>query len=164
MRVGADGAMRTSDLVISGILAAIGLATIIESVRVVNSQGANVVVDVIGPGPYLLGLGVLLLVSASAHFASSLRRTSAAGPRDPADTGAASQRNVFFSFLTLAAYVVLIDVVGYALSTLLFFFVQLRLFGRLSIVAGAAIAACLTGAFYLLFIEFGGMSFPRGLW
>ncbi len=155
--------MRTSDLVISGILAVIGVMTIVESVRVVAAQGANVVVDVIGPGPYLLGLGVLLVVSASAHILTSLRAAPTAAGEPVVDDSEASQRKVFISVLTLAVYVALIDVLGYALPTLLFFFAQLRLFGRSSVLASGAIAACLTAGFYLLFVEFAGMSFPRGL-
>lgn len=151
---------QTSDRIIGSLMAGIGLGCVVEGVRIINVQDPNVVSDVLGPGPYVIVLGMLLTFGAAAHLLTAAPAAKGQSSHDTSDT---SDVKVLLSIAVLAGYIILIDILGYALATLLFFFLYLRVLGCAAIATSAVLAAGAAVSFYLLFIELGGMSFPRGL-
>jgi hypothetical protein len=60
-------------------------------------------------------------------------------------------------------YALLIDVAGYLVASILFFFLAFRIVGVKSWAVNIILALMITAAYYAVFVEYCSMIFPRGL-
>ena len=63
----------------------------------------------------------------------------------------------------IALYIALVQIIGYPISTPIFFLLIFRAVGVTSWVRNVALTVILSGAYYLLFVHYCGVIFPRGL-
>jgi putative tricarboxylic transport membrane protein len=137
------------------IVAILGILSVAEGIRLVNRETLQTQ-DVLGPGYYSIGVGVCLLLAGLAYFFSRRKKTIGVVKEVPVEAPAANaaySRTMFGMVIVMIAYIVLLDVVGYLLSTALFFLAVNRIAGFRSWLVNAGVSALMTAAFYLVFAE-----------
>jgi len=119
--------------------------------------------SVLAPGIYILVLAGLLFGTALLYVWLSFRRSvPASTTASPAARGAWVSPIVVKMIATFAVYAYLIELVGYLVPTLLFLLVEFRLLGVKSWRTSTVLAALVTTLFYVIFIYYCEMVFPRG--
>jgi hypothetical protein len=111
-----------------------------------------------GPGPGFLpaALGVALAIMGPAVALASFRA------RDASRTSASSLRKPLVVTGVMAAYLVLLDVVGFVAATALFLFTLFRWVESRGTGQAAALAVCITLGLYLLFVVVLETPLPSG--
>ncbi len=114
-------------------------------------------------GGYEALLGLLLALLVSAWWIGQVNAPATAHPIESSETLDTRERPVWLGLGLLAAYIALLEVIGFTLATLLFMVCFLRLFGTYrwrSIVSGSLLLSALaTGGLMLL-----DSPMPRGWW
>lgn len=155
-----------------GILAFAGLVTVGDALRLIFYRNPRSIEDITGPGRYLLIVGALLVLAALAYAALQGREfavsaKSARDTRDAQEVEAPSDREglskLLWVFGALVVYAFLMPILGYPISTAVFFLAAFRIFGFRSWWATAGMTVAFAGACYLIFAELFSMPFPRGL-
>jgi len=121
------------------------------------------------PGVYVSVLSAGLMLTALAYAYLGFRATSPA-PREAirevgvaaSDAESGSSGRVLAVFGIVAIYAFLIPLLGYVLATLFFLLAQFRTLGVGSWRLNAVISLAVTALFYVIFIHYGGLEFPRG--
>ena len=140
------------------IMAAFGLVTMVEALRLIIYKDPYVLYDPIGPGFYVLALSVGVLSVGVVHFAANYRKGSIVA--DAAARGR-GMRQLFSSIIVLALYLLLINFVGYLIATLLFFLLQFRVTGVKSWRTNIILTLLFTAVYYVIFVRLCEMVFPR---
>ena len=149
----------------TSIIAILGILSVAEGVRLVNRETLQTQ-DVLGPGYYSIGVGVFLLLAGLAYFFSQRKKLIGGVKETPVAAlaeNAGYNRTMFGMVAVMVAYIVLMDVAGYLLSTAIFFLLINWIAGFRSWLVNAGVSALMTAAFYLVFVEWLGIIFPRGL-
>lgn len=142
-------------LVLIAVLALFqGYDLIVENRKVFGATLAGVYVMALGG---LLGLLTLFYAVTSLGAAKVQPETSSSGATDKKNA-----RNLQYLLCLLVLYIVSIDILGYGLSSILFFIIYLRLIGRREWKPLLIIAIGFGVAFTLVF-RLVGMSLPRGV-
>jgi putative tricarboxylic transport membrane protein len=154
------------------VLLIIGLGSIVEGVRLVGVD--NVQFDRLGPGGYNIGIGTILIILGIAYFLRITKREVKAEREAKGKTGgdrvsAGNQQRSYTIMMvsiiaTMALYAFLINWIGYLLASAVFFFVINRVVGFRSWLSNLAVSAVMTACYYVVFVKWMGMLFPRGLW
>jgi putative tricarboxylic transport membrane protein len=147
------------------IVAILGILSVAEGIRLVNKENLQTT-DMLGPGYYSIGVGAFLLMAGAAYFLSRRKKISGVAQDQPAAAPAGNagyNRTMLGMVVVMIAYIVLMDVAGYLLSTAVFFLLINRIAGFRSWLVNAGVSALMTAAFYLVFVEWLGIIFPRGL-
>jgi putative tricarboxylic transport membrane protein len=148
-------------ILIEGILVLVfGLVAMIEGLRLILYRDPYVLYDPLGPGIYILVLSLGLMAVSVFHFAINYRKFP--GMRKVA----ASKKmrvQLFSSIGILALYILLVHFVGYVVATLTFFFLELRVSGVKSWRTNVILTLVLTIVYYVIFVKFCDMVFPKGL-
>ena len=119
--------------------------------------------SVLAPGIYILVLGGLLLLTALLYVCFSYRKTALAAVVVPIAPRSSWVSPIVVKMIAaFAVYAYLIDFIGYMAPTLLFLLIEFRLLGVKSWKSNAVLTALLTGLFYIVFIHYCEMVFPRG--
>jgi putative tricarboxylic transport membrane protein len=146
---------------IEGILVLFfGLVAMVEGLRLILSKDPYVLYDPLGPGVYILILGLGLMAVSVAHFVANYRKFPGEG------RGAASKKRkvqLFSSIGILALYILLVHFVGYLVATLTFFLLELKVSGVKSWRNNIILTLILTIIYYVIFVKVCGMVFPKGL-
>lgn len=142
----------------AALLALIGAAAAIEGLRLLFQKDPNTLYDVLGPGLYILALGVAVLGTACA-----LARNNRAGAAPSPQPLARRNLRMIGTVGALAGYTLLLSVTGYLVASLAFFLVEFRLTGTRSWLAATVLSVCYAAAFYLVFVSQCNLVFPRGL-
>ena len=155
--------MRRTVTIESLALLVIGAVGLWGGLKSYIGMGAMTQSSSMKPGIYVLVLSVALIVTALAYVFFGFREY---GPRDGSEASgqpdSQANRLVFFVFAAVAAYAVLIPWIGYLPSTVLFLLVQFYLLGVAPWWRSAAFAVGVSAVFYVVFIHYGEMIFPRG--
>lgn len=118
--------------------------------------------SVLAPGIYVLALGGLLFLTALVYVCLASRRTSRIAA-DSAPRPVAWVSPIVIKMVgAFALYAYLIDLVGYSAPTVLFLLTEFRLLGVRSWKTNIALTALVTIFFYVVFIHYCEMVFPRG--
>jgi len=157
--------MKTRQIIEGLTLSIISLGSIVEGVRLVISRDPRLVSDILGPGPYIICLGVVLLVATAIYI---LRHNGKEYPQHVSAHSGRRWRKVFNgkqvpAIMALAMYLILIQISGYLISTTLFYVVAFRLFGVKSWVVSTVTAVVVAVVCNVVFIYYAAMVFPRGL-
>lgn len=117
--------------------------------------------DPVGPGPYVVVLSFLLLIAGLFNFFLRYR-----GPAGMEKEEAASKElriKVLSTIGVCVIYFFLINILGYLLATLVFFFLQLRIERIKSWRLNLVLTVVISFAYYFLFVEYCRVIFPRGI-
>jgi putative tricarboxylic transport membrane protein len=150
-----------STFVIEGILMGmIGIAALIEGLRLIFHKDPMVVYDILGPGFYILIISIALIITALLHVILNQKKI----PSLEKVTGSKPLgRKVISTVAVCAIYIYLIDVVGYVVATVIFFLLEFKITGVKSWWVNFLLTVVLTGANYLVFVKFCDVVFPRGI-
>jgi len=142
----------------------IGLVGLVEGLRLVNKVDPDAISDVLGPGYYILFLGLVLAAAGMVHFLRIPGRRFDAKSESSRPEGDVQKttRVVFYMIATLLVYIVLIYLFGYPGPTFLFFLIEFRLAGVKSWKMNILATTLVTVAFYLIFVQYCRMVFPEG--
>jgi hypothetical protein len=118
--------------------------------------------SVLAPGVYILILGALLLLTALIYMSLRYRSSRGAANESSQRQTAWASPLVMKIIGAFAVYAYLIDRIGYAVPTLLFLLTEFRLLGVRSWKINIILTALVTAVFYIVFIRYCEMVFPRG--
>lgn len=140
------------------LLGSVSILGIYEGIRRLHAPSFTP--EPLGPGAYLLVLSIVLLLAVSAEIAVHPQGW-AKTIRAEGKTMTSSFRNpVAKAFLGLVLYIILLQYIGYFLSTLCFLVACIRIFGerrwRWVILSGGGLAL----VFYVLFQKLAGVPLP----
>jgi NADH:ubiquinone oxidoreductase subunit 6 (subunit J) len=138
----------------------LSLLAISEGMRLVFDRDPNVIYDMLGPGYYILFIGICLALLGITHFIINYRK---ANNFQEEIANKKINISVFGTVLALAIYILLLTYVGYILASFVFIMLELRLLGNRSWLANTIISISLTVLFYVLFVRLCGMIFPIGI-
>ncbi|MEW6672548.1 MAG: tripartite tricarboxylate transporter TctB family protein [Thermodesulfobacteriota bacterium] len=142
----------------------LGMISISEGIRLVIMKKLYKF-DIFGPGFYNIGLGAVLTIISLAYFVSERKKALGAGGKAQASqpVGKSEYRKVISMVSVLIIYIILMYLTGYLFSTFVFFLMINRIAGFRSWLSIAGVTVLMTAAFYLLFVTWMGIIFPRGL-
>ena len=140
------------------VLAAIGVLFAADGWRITKASRGTAVFDDLGPDRYLMLIGGLLVLMG---LLVAIERQHGDAPSQPQEEDSATLPILFT--LLLAAYAVLMIVLGYTAATLLFFFAAYWLAGRRDLVKTAIASVISAAAFYVIFPKLADMPLPTGL-
>jgi putative tricarboxylic transport membrane protein len=154
------------------VLLIVGLGSVVEGIRLTGLD--NVQFDRLGPGGYNIGIGAILIVLGVAYFLVERKKEErterkAKEKRGEERTSAGRQQKSYTMMMVsiigvLGLYALLINWTGYLLASAVFFILINRVVGFRSWTSNMAVSAVMTACYYVLFVKWMGMQFPRGLW
>jgi len=142
------------------LLLVFSLVAMVEGVRLVIYKDPYVLYDPLGPGIYILVLALGVMATSVVHFVVNYRRVPSF---ERVTTSKEMRVQLFSSIGILALYILLVDFVGYLVATLTFFFLQLRVAGVKSWRTNVILTLMLTALYYLIFVKFCDVVFPKGI-
>ena len=141
------------------LLTAISVVGVAESIRLVLYHDPGLLSDWLGPGYYLLAISLGLMITGVAYIYKN--RTTPPAARQ--ETGSEGRNRLIAAFATCALYLILIDLFGYLVATFVFFVLMFWIVGVESWIQKIVLACAMSGIFYIVFVKYCGMSFPRGI-
>lgn len=146
---------------VEGILVSVlGLVVLIESIRLMSLKDAQVKVDILGPGGYLIALGLLMTGLGFTYLLSHLRKDL---DKEKNDEKNGTGMKLPSMVMTLAIYVFLINIIGYPLASVVFFFIIFRITGFRSWAIIGGLSVGIPIIFYIIFVHWLDMIFPAGV-
>jgi putative tricarboxylic transport membrane protein len=131
-----------------------------EALHLIWEKDPQKVYDVLGPGHFILVLSLALMAIGASHLIVNLRKGIVV-PR--VEVNKEMRNRMIGMALALALYTLVIDFLGYLISTVLFFLLEFRIVGIKSWRSNIMITIVLTAVYYIVFIKYCEMVFPRGI-
>jgi hypothetical protein len=152
--------MDKTSLIEGIIVLFLGGVALRESLHLISEKDPTTVYDVVGPGFYILFLSILLLAAGVAHLVAHIKK----GPLvERVATDKELRMKMLGMLVMLGLYLVLINVLGYLVATVIFFLAEFRLAGVKSWRTCVLLTIGVTAGYYFVFIEYCSMVFPRGI-
>jgi hypothetical protein len=152
--------LRRTVLVEVGVFFSLGLLAIYEGIHLVIDRNPNVVYDMLGPGYYIVFIGILLTLLGISHLVINYKK--ALNSKSEAAHNAINIA-VFGTVGALAIYILLLTNMGYISASFVFLMLEFRVLGEKSWLTNGFISFSITAIFYVVFVYICGMIFPRGL-
>jgi hypothetical protein len=149
-----------SALVQGALLLIISLVAIAEGLRLVINKEPNTLYDPLGPGWYAVAVGFGLMVVGVVFLIANYGNPSA---EEAAPVDKKLRTKLVSTIAACVIYVALIGIVGYLLATIFFFFMQFRIEQIRSWALVVVLSLVLSGLYYVLFIRYCNMIFPKGI-
>lgn len=140
-----------------------GMLSIAEGIRLDVTERIQMY-DVLGPGNYNIGVGLLLIIVSVVYFFSFRKETQDKEKRKDTEMQEKGYRRKMVDiFAILGAYIVLIYGMGYPFATLVFFLLINRVVGFRSWLINGGISLSASLSFYAIFVYGLDMIFPKGV-
>jgi hypothetical protein len=160
-----EKSMKIKELIEGLLILFISFICLAESLRLIRGLDPKKISDVLGPGYYIFSLGVFLMMIGLTylfmHYREALRMKKGSSTQEL--TLRKMNMKVVHMVLVFVIYILLTHTVGYFASTLLFFFLEFRLAGVRSWKSNVLLTSIVTVVFYLVFIHYCQIVFPRGI-
>lgn len=151
--------MRMTLLVEVIILVAVGVVSIIEGIRLVYG-GKLQLYDVLGPGFYNVGIGIILIIAGIIYFISRRRKVF----NEKKEVTSKEYRIKMVNMVVImAVYIFLMSLIGYLFASMVFFFLINRVVGFRSWLINGVASIGMAISFHIIFVSWMGMIFPRGV-
>jgi putative tricarboxylic transport membrane protein len=156
------GYMKITLIIEVMVLMAVGLLAVMDGIRITFAEKAQLY-DALGPGLYDIGLGLILIVAGLAYFISQ-RRKAFGGIKESTKKESRDYKIMMASMVVvMIIYIFLVDLIGYLFASAAFFFLINRVVGSRSWFANLATTTLMTVSYYVIFVIWMGMIFPRGV-
>jgi putative tricarboxylic transport membrane protein len=143
------------------LLLVIGLVSMVEGLRLIIYKNPEILYDVLGPGFYVLGISILLMVTGIVYLFINYRKVPSMGKA--LETNKKMRIRMMNMIVVFAIYIFLIDIIGYLVATIIFFLLEFRLVGFKSWVHNVILTLIVTIVYYIVFIHYCSLTFPRGI-
>ncbi len=146
------------------VLLIVGLLSIVEGLRLHFAKTIQMY-DVLGPGLYNVGMGAILIIVGLYYFISQWRKGLPAEKRSEGKDSKEDReykKMMISMILVMVAYIFLVDLIGYLFASVVFFFLINRVAGFRSWLTHIGVTLVMAASFYLIFVTWMGMIFPRG--
>ena len=140
------------------LILAVATVGVVEGLRLIIVKDPRVLYDIIGPGAFILFLSLALMVAGVYYILYYVKI-----PGDKIAFSREAKIRVISMSVALAIYLLLIDILGYYVSTILFLLTEFRLVGVKSWLASVSLSLVITAMFYIIFVEFLTLVFPKGI-
>ena len=150
--------MNKTVLIEGTLICAMGVSSIVEGIRLINMEKIQLF-DVLGPGYYNLGLGVVLIILGLIYLISHRRKGVAEGKI--VEKGL--RIRMISMIVILGIYSFLINITGYLLASIVFFILIFRTVGFKSWLSIAGLSISISISYYIIFVRCLSMVFPRGI-
>ncbi|MEW8957671.1 MAG: tripartite tricarboxylate transporter TctB family protein [Moorella sp. (in: firmicutes)] len=147
--------LRAADKVSGILLAAMGLLSVLASLKIKGVTGEHLHPRTL---PYLLSL--VILVTGIILFFNAWRYRGAEKLVDWPDRE--GWKRIIVSLISIIIYMLLIEPLGFTLSSFLFLFFLIWYLGRYNVLLIILLALITSVIIYFLFIQFLGLTFPVG--
>lgn len=145
---------------IEGLLVlASGLMCIVEGIRLIADEKLHFY-DIFGPGRYIFGLGLVLIILGLVYVVSHRRKGS---DGEKLIAGKGEGMRMISIIAVMAIYNFLIPIIGYLLASVVFFFMILWVVGFRSWLMNGVLSIGIGFTFYIFFNNWLNMQFPRGV-
>ena len=141
-------------------ISVMGIITVVEAFRLIFIKDPAAIYDRIGPGPYLLVVSMMFIGGGIVHLVTNWRKSLG---DQKAVVDRALRRKLISTIVNCAIYLLLISMVGYLISTLIFFFLQFRIEGIKSWLRNLSLTFAISATYYLVFVRYCSLIFPRGV-
>lgn len=131
-----------------------------EAIHLISTVDPHAVIDAVGPGYYILFLGLALMATGTLHLIVNYGKGVAAAK---VEVDMDLRKRMISMVLTLALYIFIIDFLGYLISTVIFFLLEFRVVGIKSWRSGIILSIVLTAVCYIVFVKYCNIVFPRGI-
>jgi hypothetical protein len=156
--------MKPGTLIEGIIFLVLGCAGTVEGIRLVNKVDPDSIKDILGPGYYIIILGIILMIIGLVHLVNNRRPEGAPRAKgEAAKTPWVSNPVPLYMLAVFAVYVILIYLFGFLISTLVFFYLEFRIAGVLSWRKNLILTVVAAAVFYIIFIYYCNLVFPVGL-
>jgi hypothetical protein len=153
--------MKRTALVEGIIFLVFSFAGIVEGLRLtIKRDPTTVATDMLGPGYYIVFLGLALMVVGVVHLAVNYRKTA---DLQRVTIDKTMRTRLLASVAAIVMYIILITYVGYTVASIAFFGLEFRILGIKSWTLNAILTVSLTALYYIIFLYFCEMIFPRGV-
>lgn len=150
--------MNKTVLIEGTLICTMGVSSIVEGIRLINMKKIQVF-DVLGPGKYNLGLGVVLTILGLIYLISHCRKDLVKGK----SVERGLRIKMISMIVILGVYSFLINITGYLLASIVFFILIFRTVGFRSWLFIVGLSVGISISYYLIFVQCLSMVFPRGI-
>jgi putative tricarboxylic transport membrane protein len=155
--------MRVNVFIEGILLCVIGIISIIDGVRLIIYKNPVISYDPVGPGFFVILCGSCLITVAVLYVIVNQRKPLS--PKKMVANVADREMTIrlISAIVVCVAYIFLINIVGYLLATVVFLLLQFRITGVKHWFTNCFISIILTALFYVTFIIYCDMPFPKGM-
>jgi hypothetical protein len=114
----------------------------------------------IGPGLYLLIISIILMGGTIVYLVVNWRKFHS---EEKVVTSREMRLRLMSTIGNCAMYIMFISILGYFVSTLIFFFLQFRIQGIKSWFSTFMLTFIISITYYLVFVRYCSLIFPRGI-
>jgi hypothetical protein len=152
--------MKRTVLIEGILLLVIGLVSAGEGMHLIVDKDPNIIYDMIGPGYYVLLLSIALMATGVVHLIVNYRKRLI---MEKVEVTGEMRRRMISIVAVMAIYTFLIGITGYLVATIVFFLLEFRVIGIKSWRLNVILTIVLTAVYYIVFIRYCDMVFPRGI-
>lgn len=152
--------MKRTVLIEGILLLVIGLVSAGEGMHLIVDKDPNIIYDMIGPGYYVLLLSIALMATGVVHLIVNYRKRLI---MEKVEVTGEMRRRMISIVAVMAIYTFLIGITGYLVATIVFFLLEFRVIGIKSWRLNVTLTILLTAVYYIVFIRYCDMVFPRGI-
>lgn len=154
--------MKKIVLIESISILSVGFLATAEGLRLIFTKDPHTLYDMLGPGSYVLTLGIIIMITGGVYFFSNRNIF-----KTPEVTKLVIKEQMNFRVISmvmiLGIYVFFIKLFGYVVASIVFFLLTFKIIGIKSWLTNGILSLILTAAYYLIFIHYCNMVFPRGI-
>jgi hypothetical protein len=152
--------MKITVLIEGTLLLVLSLAGMAEGLRLVIHKDPYTLYDPLGPGLYIIFIGIGLMPLGIVHLLVNYRKLPT---MEMVPTDKKMKIRMMSTVAACAIYVFLISIVGYLPATIIFFFLEFRVEGIKSWPLVVVLSLVLSVLYYFIFVQCCSMVFPRGM-
>ena len=152
--------MRIAVLAEGALLVVVSLVGLAEGLRLVIYKDPYTLYDPLGPGFYIIAISIGLMAIGIVHLLSRSKKVFTLKEM-PVDKK--MRIRMMSTVAACVIYIFLIRIIGYPLATILFFLLEFRIQGIKSWPWIVVLSLVLSALYYLVFVQYCSMVFPRGI-
>ena len=131
-----------------------------EGMRLLLRKEPYTLYDPAGPGVYIIAVSIGIMIIGVLHPIVNYRKVSAM-EKVPVDKK--MRKRMMSTVAICAIYIFIINIVGYLLATIIFFFLDFRAEGVKPWPLVVVLSLVLSAFFYFTFVQYCSIVFPRGI-
>lgn len=148
-------------VLVEGILLLVfSFVCIFEGIHLVIYKDPHTLFDPIGPGFYVLTLSTFLMAVGFVHLIVNYKKNL---DTEKVTISREMRKRMINMTAVLAIYILLINIIGYLLASIIFFLLEFRIVGIKSWPISIILTLLFTACFYVLFVHYCDMIFPHGI-